>query len=423
MIAAVLASGAASAQTAAPAPDAAVSGQPDTAATTQSTTPAKPAAVGTDPYEALGIRAGGFILYPALTITGGYTNNASASAGGRPSGFTTVAPELVIQSDWDRHAATLTLRGAYEKFSDDATADAPTASAKGTVRLDLADDWQADFDAGIDYRQDSLTDPAYPNGFDDPSPVKEYTSSVSVSGGPGRTKFTLGANLDRSVYGESAYSGAPVDQSERNNTIIGGRVRVGYEASGTLTPFVEADLSRRTFDQTLDDNGYERSGNAIAGKVGVEFDHGPLLTGEASVGMAQESFDDDRLAALKALTFDGSLIWSPSELSTVTFDTTTTLNPSVDPASSGSVKHDNTVEVAYAWRQNVTFNATAGLTTERFQGTDEVDRTYDLGAGLTWKLNRNLQINAGYVHEWLVSSDATTNYTSDTVKVELRAQR
>ena len=113
----------------------------------------------------------------------------------------------------------------------------------------------------------------------------------------------------------------------------------------------------------------------------------------------------------------------PTELTTVTFNTSTTLNPSVDVASSGSVTQKGSVEAAYAWRRNVTFTGNASVSNERFQGTGEVDNTYDLGAGLTWKINRGLQLTAGYVHEWLVSTDATTDYQSDTVKVELRAQR
>jgi len=41
----------------------------------------------------------------------------------------------------------------------------------------------------------------------------------------------------------------------------------------------------------------------------------------------------------------------------------------------------------------------------------------------TWKVNRTLHVTAGYIHEWLVSTDPAINYQSDAVQVELRAQR
>src|SRR4051794_27349063 len=70
-----------------------------------------------DPYAQLGIRAGTFIVYPAVESDVGYTTNAAGSAGGRPSTIVTVRPEVIIRSDWSRNSASLTLRGSYETFS------------------------------------------------------------------------------------------------------------------------------------------------------------------------------------------------------------------------------------------------------------------------------------------------------------------
>jgi hypothetical protein len=104
-------------------------------------------------------------------------------------------------------------------------------------------------------------------------------------------------------------------------------------------------------------------------------------------------------------------------------DASTTINPNTDPLSSGSVKREASVEVAYAWRDNVTFTGTASVSREQFQGTGEDDLTYDLGLGATWKLNRALWLTATYEHEWYISSDPSTSYTSDAVKLSLKAQR
>ena len=92
-----------------------------------------------DPYAALGIRAGGFVLFPSLTVTAGHTSNAAESSGGSGSAYVTVTPELAIRSDWAEHEATLTLRGSYERFFDGTTADKPTAMVAATGRIDLDD--------------------------------------------------------------------------------------------------------------------------------------------------------------------------------------------------------------------------------------------------------------------------------------------
>jgi hypothetical protein len=384
--------------------------------------PQKAAATDEDPYAALGIRAGGFILYPSLTLTGGYTTNANGVAGGPGSGFGILTPELLIQSDWDRHEATLTLRGSYEKFTDPTVADAPTGSADATARIDMADGWSTDLAAGYLYNRQSISDPNFPLGADSPPGVHEFTGSEALNGEFGRGSFTLEGSADRTAYDNATSGGLPVDQGDRTNTLFAGRLRVGFEATPTLTPFVEGEVSRRLYDRKLDNSGLDRAAVGTALRAGVAFDTGPLLKGDVSVGLARADFDDPALATIQAVTFAGSLTWAPTELTTATFDASTALNPSADPTSSGSVQYDGSVDVAYAWRRNVTIDWTADLSHQTFQGTNEIDTTYHAGVAATWKLNRTAWLTGGYVHEWLVSNVTGSNYQSDAIRLELRLQ-
>ena len=110
-------------------------------------------------------------------MTGGYTTNAGAEAGGWPASFGTIAPELLIKSDWARHEATLMLRGSYEHFFGESTPpDEPSASADATLRLDVANDWTADLAAGIGYKHEDITDPAFPAG----GPTRRRALSTSL---------------------------------------------------------------------------------------------------------------------------------------------------------------------------------------------------------------------------------------------------
>ncbi|HEY5080423.1 MAG TPA: outer membrane beta-barrel protein [Bauldia sp.] len=396
---------------------------PDANTDDTSAPPPRRVTAASDPYAALGIRAGGFILYPSLTIGTGFTTNASASAGGTPSGFGTLTPELKILSDWDRNAVGLDLKGSYEDFFDGTTPPEPSASAEGTARIDITDQWTADFAAGATYDEQNVSDPNYPAGADKPPGVIGLTSSADLKGSFGLASFTLGGSADRNIYEDATSLGALIDQGDRNNTDYAGRLRVGYDITPTLTPFVEGEVSRRVYDRTIDNTGLQRSGDGYTLRAGVEIEHDPLLRGEISVGTTHQSFDDPTLAPLDALAFDGTLVWAPTRLTTVTFDGSTSLQPGDLATSSGSILYDASVDVAYAWRDNITIDLTGAIENERFQGIGEVDTTYDAGLSATWKINRTLQLTAGYVHEWMDSSDPTLPYQSDTVKAELRVQR
>ncbi len=376
-----------------------------------------------DPYEALGIRAGSFVLYPSLETTAGYTTNGDDVAGGSETALGAVTPELRAVSDWSRHEATFLMRGTYETYADDSVQDKPTADIEATLRLDHSEEWTTDLAAAYHYREQEISDPNTPGGLDEPPPVHEFVTSADMRGRFGRTVLEWGALVDRTIYEDGTSGGMTVDQSDRDETEIGGRLRYGFAVTDVTTPFVEARVAREQYDQKVDNNGFERSAWIYGLRGGISYQAWPVLTAEVAVGYARAEPDDSALSSLETLTFDGWLTWMPTELTTVKFNAYTDFSPTSDPASSGSVVHDASVDVAYDWRENVTLSALAGVNDERFKGTDKEETTYRLGAGATWKLNRTMHLTGGYLHEWLDSSEPGEDYSADSIRLTLRLQR
>ena len=373
-----------------------------------------------NPYEPLGIRTGSFVWLPSVTLSGGYTTNATNSAGGKSSGFGIVAPELLINSDWSRHALSLALRGSYTSFTRDDVPDDPTAEATLAGRIDFAERWTGDLGAYYRYAREGAGDPNAPAAADSPADINRFGASAGLNGAWGWNVFTLATTVDRSLYGDTSFNGVSIDQSDRDNTVYGARLRVGYPLTGAITPFVEGIVTRRQYDDTVDDNGLRRSSTGSGVRVGVALDRGPVTTGEVAIGYLTENYDDSALETLSAFTVDGSLVWAPTELVTVTTALATTIDPSTDPVSSGSVIYDGSVDLAYAWRTNAAVTLSGGVKNQQFEGLGRNDRTYRLGIGTTWSLNRNAELAAGYVHQWLDSTVAANDYTSDTLRIDLK---
>jgi hypothetical protein len=376
-----------------------------------------------EPYEALGIRAGSFILYPSLETTVGYTTNAQGVAGSPESALGAVTPEFRAVSDWSRHEATFSMRGTYETYADDSVDDQPNADIEATLKLEHSEEWTTDLAAAYHYREQELSDPNTPGGLDEPPPVHEFVASADMRGRFGRSVVEWGTHVDRTIYEDGTSGGVVVDQSDRDETEFGGRLRYGFAVTDVTTPFVEVRLAREQYDQKVDNNGFERSAWIYGLRGGISYQAWPVLTAELAVGYARAEPDDDALSALDTLTFDGWLSWMPTELTTVRLNAYTDFSPTSDPASSGSVVHDASVDLDYEWRENVTLGALAGVNYERFKGTGERDTTYRLGADATWKLNRNLWLIGGYLHEWLDSNEPGEDYSSDEVRLTLRLQQ
>jgi hypothetical protein len=375
-----------------------------------------------DPYAPVGIRVGSFIYYPAVTVGAGFTTNAENIAGGHASPSLDISPELLIQSDWARHEATFSFKGDWEHFTDGSARDNPSAEVAATGRLDIADRWSLDFDSTYAYSQQSVSDPNFPTGATDNPGVHTIDTGAALNGAVGRNEFTFGTRAIRSIYEDADTGSSTIDQSYRDNWLYSERLRFGYELSPAFTPFVEGELFQRVYDADTDDSGIARSSRGFAVRAGLAFEDAPIWKGEIAIGTRQEKLDDPSLATLRALTVDGSLVWSPTALTTVTTDLSTGFNPSTNPDSPGSIVYDASIDFAYAWRPNVTFDLTGSAEYERFVSLGETDWTYDLGASATWKLNRSMQLKAGYVHEWVTSNVPGVAYASDAVRVDLRLQ-
>ena len=95
---------------------------------------------GGDPYEALGIKAGSFLILPAVELSAGYDNNPQHAPGGPGSAYYVVAPELHVRSDWSRHSLTADIVGSYTAYSNELftpSLNHPYLNAKVDGRIDV----------------------------------------------------------------------------------------------------------------------------------------------------------------------------------------------------------------------------------------------------------------------------------------------
>lgn len=375
-----------------------------------------------DPWAPLGIRAGSFILYPSVEIGAGYTTNAPHTAGGGPSATTTVTPKLLVQSDWNRHEATLTLRGVRTEFHDGVTLPDTSASVEATGRIDISRDWQAKLNAAYYLTHQSPSDTGFPAGADDKPAVHTINAGGEITKAIGPATLTLAATAERNQY-DPAHSGMVViDQGDRDNTLYQARIRGGYAISPMTTPFIEIGGGRRIYDRAVDGNGFERDATVSFLRGGIAYDSSPVLKGEIAVGYRQERRDDPQLPDLGGFTVDATATWSPTRLITIDLRAGTSFNPIADPNSAGSVTYDAGFDVAYLFRHNITLHAIGNIAAERFQGPG-ANVTYQIGGGFDWKINRMIVLTSRFTHEWTNFANPAENYTAEVVTVGLRLQK
>ena len=378
-----------------------------------------------DPYAALGIRAGSFLLFPAIEFIGGYDTNPGHAEGGKGAATYTVAPEMLVRSDWSRHELKADLRGSYTGFSPDETPtlSRPYFNGKVDGRVDVTRDTNINLGTRLLVSTDNPGSPNLPAGL---AKLPIYTTaggSAGVAQRFNRFEFSVKADAERTDYQDSTLTdGTKSSNADRNYNQIGGTLRGSYELTPGVKPFVEVGGDTRTHELEADSSGFQRDSKGIVGKAGSSFEISRLLTGEIAAGYLKRAYEDPRLPDLQGFIGEGSLTWAASALTSVKLTAASTVGESTIPGVSGVLYRDIGLQLDHALRQWLIFTAKAGFGLDDYVGDIREDKRFSIGAGLTYKFNRNAQIKGEIRQDWLRSNVTGNDYNATVFLLGLRLQ-
>jgi hypothetical protein len=389
-----------------------------------------------DPFGAVGDYASGFLIKSALELSGGYDTNPGRTF--QPHGLPVwvVAPEFLAVSDWERHALVADLRGSYTGYAgslpqtiDGAVNPAPTNLDRPdfTGHVDGRLDVTRDTDVTAQVRLRVATDnPGSPNiqaGLARYPIYATLGSTVGFDQRFNRLQVSGGATVDRTVYQDSTLiDGFTASNDDRNFNQYGGVGRVSYEVMPGLKPFTEVEGDTRSHDQQFDRSGLDRDSSGGYAKAGTSFEFTRLLTGEMAIGWAARNYVDPRLAPLEGVLTSGSLIWTPTPLTTAKFYADTQIAETTLPASSGVLVHTYTLEVDHDFRRWLTGVGKFTYGTYQYQGFGRFDRTYSIEGDLIYKMTRSLWIKGTLRYDVLDSNVPLSSSQGTVVMLGVRAQ-
>ncbi|MGB7175503.1 MAG: outer membrane beta-barrel protein, partial [Xanthobacteraceae bacterium] len=384
--------------------------------------------LGGDPYEALGLRAGSFIILPAVELSAGWDNNPQHLPGGPGSSTYLVAPELHVRSDWARNAFTADIIGSYYWYGNDSfqpSLNRPYLNAKFDGRIDVTRDTQILLENRYIVSTDS---PGSPNIQANLATLPINTTvggTVGVEQQFSRWDATLKGTVDRTTYQTSHFvDGESSNNDDRAYDQYAGIFRLAYEIDPGLKPFVEVSDDTRNYDSPVDFFGEDRSSNGASAKLGGEFKlANSSLVGEMAVGYLQRDYHDPTLPNVAGLTLDGSLLWLATGLTSVKFTAVSQVYESTLQGVSASFSRDVSVEVDHALRRWLIATGTFGYGHDDYVGEAREDDRYYAIAGLVYKLNPVVQVKGQLRHDWLTSTQSGNAYQSTSVLLTLRLQR
>jgi hypothetical protein len=382
---------------------------------------------GADPYETLGIKAGSFLILPALELSAGYDTNPQHTPAPVSSPYFVVAPELHVRSDWSSNSLTADIVGSYFEYTNNSfqpSLNRPYLNGKIDGRLDVTRQTQILLESRLIVATDNPGSPNIMAGLAKLPYDTTVGGTLGVAHQFNRLDVSLKGTFDRSTYQSSDLTdGETVSNDYRAFDQYAGILRFGYEIDPGFKPFVELSEDTRTHDQEFDIFGENRNSNGSSGKIGGAFDVFGSLTGEIAVGYLEREYHDPTLPNIGGATLDGSLLWQISGLTSAKFTAASTVNETDVQGVSGAFSRDVSIEVDHALRRWLVANAQIGYGRDEYAGLARDDNRYFAAAGLTYKLNRMMQLKGEVRHDWLTSTQVGNAYQSTSVLLTLRLQR
>jgi len=388
--------------------------------------PTLPFAAG-DPYEALGIKAGSFLILPAVELSAGYNTNPTAAPSGPGSLYLVVAPELHVRSNWATNSFTADITGSYTDYPNNdfqPSLNVPYLNAKADGTLDVTRTTQILLEGRTIVSTDNPGSPNIQFGLATLPIDTTLGGTLGAAHQFGRFDVSLKGTFDRSTYSSAQLTdGESANFDDRNFSQYAGILRIGYEIDPGLKPFVEIDEDTRRYDLSNDIFGEDRDSDGSSAKLGATLALSNSLTGEIAAGYMRRDYQDPTLPTIAGPTIDGALLWQATALTTAKLTATSIVTESAVQGVSGEFSRSVTGEVDHALRTWLIANVQLGYEYDQYAGLDRNDNHYFAAAGLTYKMNREVQLRGQVRQDWLNSNVSGVAYTATTFLLTMRLQK
>jgi len=330
-----------------------------------------------------------------------------------------------LQSDWSRHQLAIDGTATWEENISGTGTESPDAYLNAILRLDLINDVTATLGAGYSYSQESRTDPNAIAGATAQAGIHELRASTGLQKDLGLLRGTTSLELTRRIYGDATLAdGSTVSGSDRDTVGAELTARIGYVVSPALIPFLEASVGRERYDQRIDSTGAERSSTTYGVRAGAEINLGEKLSGELGAGYVLRALDDASLKDISGLTLDGKLNWSPLRGTNVMMGLASTVESATTAGDSGAVVYEFNTGLTQQIHSAVVarLGATAGYRDYTSGSSRSNQRSYGASAGLTWSINRYLDLEADASYE-RTKEPGTTDEKTTRIALGLKLRR
>ena len=370
-------------------------------------------------YNSAGIRVGAFIIHPGFDETAGYDSNV---VGGTINGKG--SSELTS-------SANVSLNSNYNEDNFGFTGSVSNAEYWDVPRLNNTN-YNVSFGGGLNLGRDVLYGSvSYQDSHELPYDIGTNGSTIiqlnkplsftdtdfrfSYSSEFGRVMLQPNVDYQLLRFSSGNFIGVPAgaersfDQRLRNSNVLQGGVVARYEFQPQRDAIVV--LNGNYNDYTSGNQpgiGVVNSTGATI-LVGLDYELSGATTVRALVGYQQRFFEGNTVSNQGAPIGELDFIWNPTGLTTVTAAYSRRIEDATTDTVTGYTFDNLSVVVDHELYRNILLQANANLQAAAYQGSSLSQTNYGAGAGVTYLVNRNIQLALSYRFLEHTSSNGAIN--------------
>ena len=382
-------------------------------------------------YKPLGVRAGAFMLHPGIQLAAEWTDNAFYTRVDKQSDtIYHIRPYLTAQSTWSRHSLNVTLAADIARHDKYGFRDYEDYFLTVNGRVDVKNRSFFSYSAQYMHLHEGLDNRDSEQGFE---PTRYDLWGASMGYDHTFNRLSLGADLRwarMNFDNATALDGDVIDNQDRDRDVLGWGVDASYQFKADMAAFIGYSGNKTNYDDPLDRNGYDRSGNGWAVTGGMRFNLTGKLNGDFNVGYRQRGYGSPVLPDTSGWGFGGGLAWTPTYLTSVYGSFNSTIQDTTDANSSGYLRNLYSVRVDHELTRFLQLNGFASYSNNDYQliesapdDTRSQDKIYRAGVGLNWFINRHVFLNASYDWGKLTTDAPIGRYTVNRVWLTLGLER
>ncbi len=369
----------------------------------------------------MGVRAGGFFIFPRIEVGEAYNDNIFAVEHDADDDFiTVVAPQVEVESNWNRHALNVRTgaeAGFYLDHNDENYLD---GFALVDGRLDVVRDTFLFGGAGWRHSHEDRGSPDDVNG-EEPTEYEVYSANLGAFRGLGRVSTRIDGAVDRFDFHDvDAQGGGNINQDDRDRYQYRLTGQVGYEYLPNTEAFIRVIGRLRDYDELQ--GGFDRDSQGYGVLVGTDLDFTGVVTGEVHVGYQQETYDDSQLNDINGPSAGGSVLWNVTELTSIRGFLEGSIEETTQANASGYTAVRTGASLEHELMRNVLLGAALTVGRDDYEGISRTDDIFIGAVSGRYLINRNFYAGAEFAHRTRNSDGTSDEYSQNIILLRVGAQ-